>query len=96
MSLDRAQELARLDDVWPEVAKHLDGFAFTDGELERKFRKGEAEHGRAHDSGGHSGPEMVIAAHRRPPGSGPVVRRPRRFLVPTTPPCVERRSIQRG
>lgn len=46
MSLDRAQELARLDDVWPEVAKHLDGFAFTDGELEAKFRRGEAEHGR--------------------------------------------------
>lgn len=46
MSLDRAAELNRLDDIWPEVAKHLDGFAFTDGELERKFRKGEAEHGR--------------------------------------------------
>lgn len=46
MSYDRARELADTPDLWIEVRQHLDGFMFTDGELEEKFRRGEAEHGR--------------------------------------------------
>lgn len=56
---DRANELRELPDVWPEVEQHL-GAAIHDAMaaaetawlwmgtdmLEKKFRKGEAEHGR--------------------------------------------------
>lgn len=44
--IDRAPHLKSLDDVWPEVRKHLDGFMFDEADLEAKFRKGEREHGR--------------------------------------------------
>ena len=43
---DRAEELATTTDLWVEVRKHIIFGYFTEAELEAKFRKGEAEHGR--------------------------------------------------
>lgn len=43
---DRAEELATTTDLWVEVRKHIIFGFFTEAELEAKFRKGEAEHGR--------------------------------------------------
>lgn len=43
---DRAEELAESSDLWREVRKHIAFGYFTEAELEAKFRKGEAEHGR--------------------------------------------------
>jgi hypothetical protein len=45
-SHDRADKLATLDDLWSEVREHITFGYFTEAELEAKFRKGEAEHGR--------------------------------------------------
>lgn len=43
---DRAEELRKADDLWPLVKDHITFGFFTEDELEAKFRKGEAEHGR--------------------------------------------------
>lgn len=43
---DRAAVLRNEPDLWTEVRQHLDGFMFDEADLEQKFRKGEAEHGR--------------------------------------------------
>ena len=43
---DRAEELATTTDLWLEVREHIIFGYFTEAELEAKFRKGEAEHGR--------------------------------------------------
>jgi len=43
---DRAEELATTTDLWSEVREHIIFGYFTEAELEAKFRKGEAEHGR--------------------------------------------------
>ena len=43
---DRAEELATTTDLWLEVRENIIFGYFTEAELEAKFRKGEAEHGR--------------------------------------------------
>jgi hypothetical protein len=43
---DRAEHLATTIDLWSEVREHIVFGFFTEAELEAKFRKGEAEHGR--------------------------------------------------
>ncbi len=43
---DRAEELATTTDLWLEVREHIIFGYFAEAELEAKFRKGEAEHGR--------------------------------------------------
>lgn len=44
--IDRANELAELDDLWPVIQKHAINGYFTNEELEAKFRAGEKEHAR--------------------------------------------------
>ena len=43
---DRAEELATTTDLWLEVRERIIFGYFSEAELEAKFRKGEAEHGR--------------------------------------------------
>lgn len=43
---DRADELRNAPDLWAIVKQHIVFGFFTEAELEAKFRKGEAEHGR--------------------------------------------------
>jgi hypothetical protein len=43
---DRAEELVTTTDLWLEVRENIIFGYFTEAELEAKFRKGEAEHGR--------------------------------------------------
>lgn len=43
---DRAEQLATTTDLWNEVRQYIVFGYFTEAELEAKFRKGEAEHGR--------------------------------------------------
>lgn len=43
---DRAEELSTTTDLWLKVREHIIFGYFSEAELEAKFRKGEAEHGR--------------------------------------------------
>lgn len=43
---DRANELRNMPDLWPIIRQHLGQHRFSEDDLEAKFRKGEAQHGR--------------------------------------------------